>query len=101
MARIPPFTAAEVQSGLAQMGRAKPSRLAPFPVDVFRRAPAAVYALVADLFTAFASRGYLCRLNTLLMLPLYKSRGDRSLCDNYRGISLIHPLGRWFSKCVE
>ena len=83
------------------MGRAKSSGLALFPVDVFRRAPAAVYALVADLFTAFACHGYPRRLNTLLMMPLYKNRGDRTLCDNYRGISLIHPLGRWFSKCME
>ena len=83
------------------MGRAKSSGLALFPVDVFRRAPAAVYALVADLFTAFACHGYPRRLNTLLMMPLYKNRGDRTLCDNYRGISLIYPLGRWFSKCME
>ena len=83
------------------MGWAKSSGLALFPVDLFRRAPAAVYALVADLFTAFACHRYPCRLNTLLMMPLYKSRGDWTLCDNYRGISLIHPLGRWFSKCME
>ena len=82
------------------MGRAKSLGLALFPVDVFRRAPAAVYTLVADLFMAFACHRYPHCLNTLLMMPLYKSHGDRTLCDNYRGLSLIHPLGWWFSKCV-
>ena len=56
--------------------------LALFPVDVFCRAPAEVYTMVADLFMAFACHGYLLRLNTLLMMPLYKSHGDRTLCGN-------------------
>ena len=53
------------------------------------------------MFTRFARSGYPRVLSTLLLLPLYKQRGDRALCTNYRGISLIHPLGRLFSKCFE
>ena len=56
---------------------------------------------MAFLFTCFARFGYPPKLSTLLLAPLYKGKGDRADCHNYRGISLIHPLGRWFSKCLE
>ena len=53
------------------------------------------------MFTRFARLGYPRVLSTLLLLPLYKQWGDHDLCTNSRGISLIHPLGRLFSKCFE
>ena len=88
-------------------------------MDVFHRAPAAVYAVVTVLFTTLDSHRYLHYLNTLLLyavvtvffttlashryphylntlllMPLYKSHGNQTLCNNYQGISLIHPLGQ-------
>ena len=60
-----------------------------------------MYSLVAELFSTFARYGYPQRLNTLLMMPLWKHKGSKSDTETYRGISLIHPLGRWFAKCVE
>ena len=36
----------------------------------------------------------------MLLMPLYKSKGDKTDCNNYRGISLICPLGRLFAKVV-
>ena len=83
------------------MATGKSAGNAVFPADYFRDCPQALYQLVADLFTGFARNGYPRKLNTLLLMPLYKFKGERSACDNYRGISLIHPVGRWFSKCLE
>ena len=95
------FMADEVREALQAMGREKSSGLAMFAADVFWEASAPLFETVAALFTSFAHSGYPRRLNTLLMLPLFKNRGDHAMCDNHRPISLIHPLGRWFSKCVE
>ena len=91
----------EVLEALQAMGRGKSSGLAMFAADVFWGAPAPLFETVAALFTSFAHSGYPRQLNTLLMLLLFKNRGDRAVCDNHCPISLIHPLGRWFSKCVE
>ena len=60
-----------------------------------------MFEVVTDLFTTFANHSYPCRLNNLLLMPLYKSCGDHTMCDNYHGIRLIHSLGQWFSKCME
>ena len=60
-----------------------------------------MYALIAELFNVFAKHGYPTQLNTLLLLPLWKHKGSKGDPGMYRGISLIHPLGRWFAKCVE
>ena len=54
---------------------------------------------MALLFNAFVDNGYPVGLNDMLLLPLHK-KGDMESCDNYRGISLMHPLGRLFSKVV-
>ena len=35
----------------------------------------------------------------MLFMPVYK-RGDASDPDNYRGISLMHPVARLFSKVL-
>ena len=35
------------------------------------------------------------------LMPIYKFRGLHTSCNNYHGISLLPPLGRWFSKCLE
>ena len=53
------------------------------------------------MFTLFSRTGYPRVLTTLLLMPLFKQRGERDLCTNYRGISLLHLLGRLFSKCFE
>ena len=83
------------------MAPGKSSGLARYSVDVLRSCHASLYELLAAMFTCFARSGYPRVLNTLLLMPLFKSRGARDLCTNYRGISLIHPIGRLFSKCFE
>ena len=34
------------------------------------------------------------------IVTIYKNKGDRSLCDNYRGISLLSVVGKIFAKVV-
>ena len=34
------------------------------------------------------------------VVPLYKNKGDRSDCNNYRGISLLSIVGKVFARVV-
>ena len=96
-----PFTVDEVAAALGKMGGGKSTGIAQFAIDAFKGAGAPMLQAIADLFATFHTHGYPSRLNTLLILPLFKGKGNAADCDNYRPISLIHPLGRLYAKCVE
>ena len=34
------------------------------------------------------------------IVTLYKNKGDRGACNNYRGISLLNVIGKLFAKVV-
>ena len=46
------------------------------------------------------NRGVPAELNAMLYMPLFKGKGSRKDPDGYRGISLIHPLGKMLSMIV-
>ena len=96
-----PFTKEEIANALHRMAPNKSTGLAQYAIDVLKGAGEPLLGAIQSLFTVFQQHGYPSALNTLLILPLYKSKEDASSCDNYRPISLIHPLGRLFAKCVE
>ena len=101
VAEVPAFTAGEVKDALARMALYKSAGLARFSVDLFRACHDFLYSLLATLFSCFVRVGYPRSLSTLLLLLLYKLRGECDSCDLYRGITLIHHIRRWFSKCFK
>ena len=83
------------------MARNKTCGLGLYSLDLFRgAADSTLYECVARLFDSFVRFEYPVELNRLLLLPIYKGKGSRLDPSNHRPISLIHPLGRWFAKCV-
>ena len=82
------------------MASGKSTALAVYAIELLKgHASPALWETVAVLFNAFINNGYPVKLNDMLMMPLHK-KGALEDCDNYRGISLMHPLGRLFSKVV-
>ena len=78
----------------------KTTALATFGIEVLREhVDGGLWEVLACLFNHFVTSSYPLRLNSMLLMPLHK-KGDVRACDNYRGISLMHPLGRLFSKVV-
>jgi len=76
-AEIRPFSASEVSSALCKMQRNKSAGLANYKIDILRDCKQELYELVAELFTTFAQHGYPRRLNTLLLMPLWKQKGAK------------------------
>ena len=101
LAEVPAFTSAEVKDALARMAPHKSAGLAHFSVDLFCACHDSLYSLLAALFSCFARAGYPHLLSTLLLLPLYQQQGEHDSYNSFRGVSLIHPIGRWFSKCFD
>ena len=95
-----PVTAGEVECAARAMAAGKSTALGQVPVEyVCGHHSAAIWEVFAELFNCFVARGYPAVLNHMLMMPLHK-KDDPADCGNYRGISLMHPWGRLFSKLV-
>lgn len=95
-----PITGREVAVAAGCMASGKTCALATYPIDILRGHEGGVlWEVIATLFNAFVDNGYPSALNNMLFMPLHK-KGDETQCDNYRGIALMHPLGRLFSKVV-
>ena len=95
-----PFTATEIATAAGLMARGKTTALARYPLELLRVSPhSALWRVLAVLFNHFVTSGFPSRLSHMLFLPVYK-RGDATNPDNYRGISLMHPVARLFSKVL-
>ena len=35
-----------------------------------------------------------------ILMPLYKSKGERSVCDNHRGITLLESVGKVLARIL-
>ena len=95
-----PFTALEIASAAGRMARGKTTTLARYPLELLRVPPhSALWRILAVLFNRFVTSGFPSRLSHMLFMLVYKW-GDASDPDNYRGISLMHPVARLFSKVL-
>lgn len=95
-----PFTASEIATAAGHMARGKTTALARYPLELLRASPrSALWRVLAVLFNRFVTCGFPSRLSHMLFMPVYK-RGDATDPDNYRGISLMHPVARLFSKVL-
>ena len=69
-------------------------------IDVFKgECPDALLDCVCMLFNVCNNNGLPTPWKTALLMPLYK-KGDANVCGNYRGISPLEPLSKWYTKCV-
>ena len=59
-----------------------------------------LYDALALLCEEFLSHGVPKAVNSMLIMPLYKRKGSKLDLDNYRGISLIQPVGKLLAALV-
>ena len=72
-----------------------------YPIDLIKhQRHVQLYDALALLCEDFLSRGVPTAVNSMLVMPLYKCKGSKLDPDNYRGISLIHPVGKLLAALV-
>ena len=71
------------------------------PADVYQHGGEAVLDKLQDLFTDCWEKGALPQdLRDAVIVSLYKIKGEKSDCSNYRGITLLSNAAKcWFASC--
>ena len=83
------------------MASGKTTALARYRLELLRSPPSShLWDVLALLFNSAVAGSFPSRLNHMLFMPVYKNKGAVTCCDNYRGIALMHPLNRLFSKVL-
>lgn len=100
---LPPWTASnnisvtrdDVVAALHRLKSGKSAGNCCYSVDALKaHQHCGLHEALAVLVQYCLRSGLPAKLNAMLFMPLYKQRGNLSDPDNYRGISLIHPLGK-------
>ena len=71
-----------------------------YGIDMFRYANRSLLQCLTLLFNACNKHGLPTAWNSSLLLPLFKHKGSKTDCKNYRPICLMHPLLKAYSKCI-
>ena len=83
------------------MKNGKSSGNCAYPIDLLKHHKhVQLYDALALLCEEFLNSGVPKAVNSMLVMPLYKRKGSKLDPDNYRGISLIHPIGKLFAALV-
>jgi hypothetical protein len=94
------FGIGELKMALNAMKRHKSAGQSLCKIDVFKgECNDNVLKCVQHVFNHCNMYGLPDSWKTALVMPLFK-KGDKADCANYRGISLIPPLAKWYTKCV-
>ena len=92
----------EVKSTIEEVNTGKAPGLDGIPVDLLRcggdNIATAVYTFIIGVWN---SNPVPQDWVDAIMLPLYKGKGSKTNCGDYRGISLLEAVGKVFSKVLS
>lgn len=81
-----------------------PARKAPgsdgIPADVIKCSETAVDQLYPLLCKCWREKSFPCSMRDAKITTLYKNKGDKGDCNNYRGISLLSVTGKIFARVM-
>ena len=96
----PPNTA-EVDAAIKQLQTGKAPGPDGIPAEVFKAGGETLITHLTRMFQVFWVNGQLPRdLRDANIIHLYKNKGDRSSCDNHRGISLLSIAGKILARIM-
>ena len=92
---------AEVITAIKQLSTGKAPGQDGIPPEVYKCGGTNLVARITKVFCAFWSKGRVAQdLKDASIIHLYKRKGNRSQCDNHRGISLLSIAGKILARVV-
>jgi hypothetical protein len=96
-----PFVEAEVGAALQQLKNHKAAGVDGIPADVLKHGGLALRALLTKLFNLCLETGAVPQdWKDAVVCSLFKNKGDKEVCGNYRPISLLSTAGKAFSRVL-
>ena len=97
---LPP-NCAEVTKAIKQQSSGKAAGPDGIPPEVYKCGGAHMASALTKLFRAFWTKGDVPQeLKDASIIHLYKRKGNRSQCDNHRGISLLSIAGKILARVI-
>ena len=98
---MPPPNTAEVDAAIKQLQTGKAPGPDGIPAEVFKAGGETLITHLTRMFQVFWVNGQLPQdLRDANIIHLYKNKGDRSSCDNHRGISLLSIAGKILARIM-
>ena len=95
------ITEAEVLRAIARMKRGKATGDDDLPVEIVKEAGEEAHKLLLSIMRhAYRQEAVPPEWQRGVINPIFK-KGDKALCENYRGISLLPHCGKLFSSIIE
>ena len=97
---VPP-TREEIKKAIAQLKPGKSPGSDGIPAEVYQHDGEVVLSGLEDLFVSCWERGVLPQdLKDAVLVSLYKNKGEKSDCSNYRGITLLSIAGKVLARIL-
>ena len=94
-------TVAETQKAIDQLQTGKAPGADGIPPEIYKMGGLALVEHLTGIFQSFWRKGELPQdLKDANIMHLYKNKGDKSVCDNHRGISLLSIAGKILTRVL-
>ena len=96
------FTLDEINKNIKCLNNNKASGIDLIKNEFLKNAPQCVLKLTVKLFNLILKTGFVPLEWCLgLIIPIYKNKGSANDPNNYRGITLLSCLGKFFTLCIN
>ena len=94
-------TKREIEQAIVSTANNKAARLDGIPAEVYKHGADTLVANLLDRYRCYWESGELPQdFNDALIVNIYKRKGDRQDCGNYRGISLLAIASKIFANIL-
>jgi len=95
-------TPSEIENLIASLDSSSSPGASGIPVKVIKYSNKTLSPTLSNLFNhCFETGSMPAEFKKAIVTPLYKRKGEPDNFDNYRGISVLSPIAKTFSRCMS